>query len=169
MFVRRVATSNSRITQGEIYKVHFHNSGGKRYIIDDNGDQMRPSSNRKYWIEETRERYAERAVKETPNFIDFDEETKQTENKETVMKHVKIENVVLVNGVRADEMSEDQIIELISNEEVKVANLVEVKTKLSLIDKIKGESKAINKIMNRHVDNIIALVAILDLRDTQEK
>jgi len=162
-YLRRAASSNDRVTKGTLYRIRSDHRG--EHIIDDNGDRMNPSKSRKYWVEvnstsgsdndtkETLHEYAERKI----------EEVNSQYEKGTIM--IKIETVTLVNGDRADELSSNTIIDMITGEEVKVAHLTEVKTKLSLIAKIKGESKAINKIMDRHVETIITLVTILDSRE----
>lgn len=105
---------------------------------------------------------------ETENFIDvadygwhqvnFQDLFKLVKNTGSV-KMLKIENVVLINGQRADELEEDRIIQLIRDE----------KACLSKIDELQlSNSKAVKKIAYRHEQYIKKLVKVLDSRYNDE-
>ena len=105
---------------------------------------------------------------ETENFIDvadygwhqvnFQDLFKLVKNTGSV-KMLKIENVVLINGDRADEMDEDKILGFIRHQK-------ELLSKIHCLNLPK--SKAIKKIVDRHEQNIQRLVKILDSRYKDE-
>lgn len=81
------------------------------------------------------------------------------QNKQTIQEkqNMKIENVTLINGTQAGNLSDEQIIQAIESE---IANKERLQGVLG-----KTKSDALSKLVKKHEANIEELVAILDSRN----
>jgi hypothetical protein len=139
MRLKRTGKTNHRVTQGKIY----HVDPVDLRILDDNGIKMQPSVLR----------YKDRDVS-----VDYWQILENKEEKK--MQMLKIETgVVLIDGVNAASKSTDLIIELIEQEKAKVDRLREIGV----------SSKAIDAIKERHTNNIVELVKIIDAREVEDE
>ena len=142
--VRRLAPSTSRVTEGKIYALRHDGR-----IIDDEGNPMRPQlksygDHSQYW---------ETLPDEANLPSQFSVKQSAPTNEEKNMP-LLIKNAILVNGTDSDNLSTEQVLELI---EVEEGHLNRLNTFTVL-------SKAIDSLKDKHIANIGKLVAIIDKR-----
>ena len=73
------------------------------------------------------------------------------------MSDLKIENVTLIDGQRADDYSSDSILKLIEKEQKALDRLRDIQSSLEVAD-----SKKLQKMEAKHHANIKALIKALD-------
>ena len=141
MYLKRIASSNNRVTKGRIYVA----TDGS--ITDDQGNPMRPSAAAPgYWEQVTELAYTHQ-----------DLILKQPTNQEPKM--LKVETVTLINGQRIDTFKVETLIGYIQKEEAHIEAL----------EQVHAVSKAINSLKKRHQVNIKELVAILDKMEPEDE
>jgi hypothetical protein len=134
MFLKRVADTNNKVTKDKIYEATEVIK--RTYILDDNGNKFAPSyKNKDYWVE--------------VNDTDIISNSTKKES-----KMVKIKNVVMINDTNSDDISDEEMLNMIEQEQEKLIRLQELNIK----------SNAISKIKSRHVFNIERLTELLDER-----
>lgn len=142
-FVQRAknaSTASGRVTIGKVYEV----IDGK--IKDDHGNPFKPYMNSDYWID------VSDLIDE--NLIQNGDK-EMTKEKDLSGNFLQIEDVVLIDGNRADTMDDGLLLQHIESE----------KKHLDYIDSLGiKKSQAIAKICDRHNKNIEKLLAILDSR-----
>ena len=144
MKLKRVGRSNDRVTKGNYYVA---DSGGN--IKDDNGKDMRAVyTNPDYWRVCSKKPPVEQDSPNCRCSITLLNSNKTEESN----KMLTIETVTLINGRKSEEFSIGKLISMISDEEAKVGRLETVKSK----------SKAIDKLKEKHLANIAALIELLD-------
>jgi len=172
-YLKRMAPSDPDrgFTQGKVYKY----TG--RYINNDIGGQSRPKigliGDKYYWVECDKDGWYIPLPSSPAGRIDpFPPETTIVSQDKCTRKHfhelnelynqtkegetmVTIEKPTLINGQNADYQPIEAIIEMIKQEEDRIENLKSVKSK----------SKAIDKLKEKHEQNIKDLIEILDQRD----
>ncbi len=129
--VKRMSTSTNRFTQCRVYVVDEQG-----FIEDDNGHPFIPSKINRRWKWNISDN--------TKNFTKED------------IKMLTIKDTTLINNRPMQDISSNDLLDLITEEENRVLALTT----------ILAPSKAIDKLKERHANNISKLVAILDTRDT---
>lgn len=120
----------NRFTKGELYEM----VDGK--VIDDNGKLSKPYlENEDYWVVLQELTPAGKPIL-----------------KETEMSNNTVEHVTLINGKRAEEVSNNRIISIIEDEQKKIERLQKI------------NRKPLDKLITKHEETIDRLTSILEDR-----
>jgi len=135
MLVKRVGDSTDRLTNGKYYTVI------QDTITDDNGHVMKPClSKPKYW-----------------EIVDLTEEENTMSEVPVPAKELLVEDVTLINGMRAEEVRSDALVDLIIGERQKIEHL-------ELIG-VGDASSYVRRATAHHQLNIKDICNILDKRE----
>ena len=169
MRLLRVGHSNSRVTYNKVYVVE-----DELYIRDDKGKKMQPCILKKSRTFDRADRYwkilPENKKYKEPIWLNPAEEHQpcpkqfrveieapyigiDLAKEETIM--LTIENKILINGRDVEDITTDRLVQYIQDEEQNIENL----------GKLKVKSTAVEKLKDKHTNNISKIVKILDKRE----
>jgi uncharacterized protein YeeX (DUF496 family) len=163
--VLRLGKTTNRVTQGQFYSL-----SDLGYITDDRGGQMKVCLDRPGYWEICVRSPGHLNCKSTLANVDYtklenrvaaytiaaakisDELMNQTKKSTSV----EITTVTYINGQRADQLSNDDLVSAIQDEQSKIDTLK------NLPEKVRESSAAVKGLIEKHETNILKLVEILD-------
>lgn len=144
------------VTQGKVYPAFLR--GERLFVINDNGNTMSPKldmphdhPNGPAW--ETYKEVPEGWFEGSEPQEKYDDPTQE----EKTMSKLTIKDTTLINGTRVEDLSDDQLLDIIESEANKI-------TRLNTLP-INNASLAVNRMKQKHQDNIYRILQLLDARE----